>query len=100
MTDAPIRRKVSVLSPPERLEVGSRAELLAVLRPGVDGLLLSVGDRRSTFLPSVWHRIATADEFVSLLLRKAGLPATGWPPGLAVWRYTTEEFGSSGPRTP
>jgi len=90
--------KVSVLSRLSRLAVFSRDEFLSTVRPDVDGVLVSCGRHRSTFLPSVWPKVASPDEFVTLLLRKAGLPAFGWPPGLSVWRYETEEFGSPGPR--
>jgi AmmeMemoRadiSam system protein B/AmmeMemoRadiSam system protein A len=83
--------KVSVLSPLERMPAG-RDELVAGLRPGVDGLLLESGDRRGTFLPTVWDKLPAADEFVQALLDKAGLAAGGWPADLDAWRYTTDEF--------
>src|SRR5690348_15351290 len=35
--------KVSVLTDPEEMPAGSRAELVAALRPGVDGLILAEG---------------------------------------------------------
>ena len=49
---------ISVLSPAEPLHFQSEDELLAQLRPGVDGLILRLGQqRRATFLPSVWETL-------------------------------------------
>jgi AmmeMemoRadiSam system protein A len=92
--------KVSVLTPLTPMPAGSRAEVLGWLQPGADGLLISAGWRRATFLPSVWPRVASADEFVDLLLVKAGFDRGSWPSRLKAWRYTTDEFADPGPRTP
>ena len=70
-----------------------RAGLLAVLRPGVDGLLLTSREGRGTFLPSVWEQVRSPEEFLDLLWRKAGLRAGRWPTDLVVERYQVEEFG-------
>lgn len=87
---AELMLEVSVLSPLTPLAAASRAELLAALRRGVDGLLLEAGARRATFLPSVWEQLPEAERFLAQLERKAGLPVGGWPRGLRVFRYTTE----------
>lgn len=92
--------KVSVLSAPEPVAVAGRDALVATLRPGVDGLLLTDGMRRATFLPSVWVKLAEPDRFVAALLAKGGWPATEWPADLAVSRYTTHEFHDAAPRGP
>jgi AmmeMemoRadiSam system protein A len=84
--------EVSVLGPLERLEVSSRDELRQALRPEVDGLLVTSGGRRGTFLPSVWHQVHDADEFLDLLWQKAGLRAGSGPPDLVVERYQVTEF--------
>lgn len=83
---------ISVLSVPETLSVGGRAELEQQLRPGIDGLILQEGSRRSTYLPSVWDSIPQSSRFVGDLLAKAGLPREGWSENMQVWTYTTEEF--------
>jgi AmmeMemoRadiSam system protein A len=92
--------KVSVLTPLAPMPAGSRAELLGWLRPGTDGLLIADRLRRATFLPSVWPKVASPDEFVDLLLAKAGFDRGGWPAKLKAWRYTTDEFADPGPRAP
>ena len=83
---------LSVLSPLERMAVASQADLLARVRPGVDGLLIEDGMRRGTLLPSVWAALPDPARFLHELWRKAGLAGDDWPPTLAVYRYTTESF--------
>ncbi|MGH3648851.1 MAG: AmmeMemoRadiSam system protein A, partial [Micromonosporaceae bacterium] len=61
--------KVSVLTTPAPIEISGLDALLAALRPGVDGLLLTDGSRRATFLPAVWQRLTEPAEFVAALLR-------------------------------
>jgi AmmeMemoRadiSam system protein A len=82
--------KVSVLTEPVRLPVSDRGSVTALLRPGVDGLLLIEGHRRATFLPSVWAKVPEPAAFLDALLRKGGWSA--WPEGLVVHRYTTVEY--------
>lgn len=84
--------EISVLSEPARCEVRNEAELLDVLRPGVDGVILQAGARRSTFLPAVWEQLPDARQFIRHLKLKAGWPVDFWPSDMQVWRYTTESF--------
>ena len=83
---------ISVLSLPQPMTFRDEADLLAQLRPGIDGLILTAPDHRGTFLPSVWDALPRAEEFLRHLKRKAGLPADYWSPQLQVQRYTTEAF--------
>lgn len=84
---------ISLLSPPERLEVTTEAQLLALLRPGVDGLILEAATARATFLPAVWEQLPDPGQFVRQLKLKAGWAPDAWPRGVRAWRYTTESFG-------
>lgn len=84
--------QISVLSDPERLDVRSEPELLQLLRPGRDGLILQFGHRRSTFLPAVWEQLPDPVQFLRQLKLKAGWPVDFWPLEMAAWRYTTESF--------
>jgi AmmeMemoRadiSam system protein A len=86
---------ISVLSPPEPMEFSSEDELLAQLRPGVDGLILRLGQRRATFLPSVWDSLPDPYVFLAQLKQKAGLPLDFWSPELTAERYTTESFSAA-----
>ena len=59
------------------LEFKSPEDLLAKLRPGVDGVVLSVGPDQATYLPQVWKEIPSKEEFLGSLSRKAGLDEIG-----------------------
>jgi AmmeMemoRadiSam system protein A len=84
---------VSLLSRPEELHVTSEDDLLAQMRPGIDGLTLIEGGRRGTLLPSVWKSVGNAREFLEHLKRKAGLAADYWSDTIRVERYTAESIG-------
>jgi len=81
---------VSVLSPLEPLAAGSEEDLLAKLRPGIDGIVLREGARGATFLPSVWEGLPTPQAFLHALERKAGLAPGHWSATLRFERYTTK----------
>lgn len=83
---------ISVLTPPERLEVRTEQELLDALKPGRDGLIIEDGGRRATFLPSVWESLPNKAEFLRHLKQKAGLADDYWSPTMAAFRYETESF--------
>jgi AmmeMemoRadiSam system protein A len=78
---------ISILTPPQIIETTSEADLLAQLRPGVDGLILTYRNNRTTFLPAVWEEIPEPRAFVAQLKRKAGWPADFWSPEIRVERY-------------
>jgi len=89
---------VTVLTSPEPLPATARADLVAALRPGYDGLILAAAGRRATFLPAVWHRLAEPAAFVAALLDKGGWAA--WPDGVRAWRYAATEYTDRPPRAP
>ncbi|WP_031434141.1 AmmeMemoRadiSam system protein A [Methylomarinum vadi] len=84
---------ISILSEPEPISFSSEEDLLAQIRPNVDGLILEEGHRRGTFLPSVWEMLPDKKQFLRHLKNKAGLPADYWSDTVKVYRYTTEMFG-------
>lgn len=84
---------ISVLTSPEPMLITAEEDLLAALRPGVDGLTLERGASRATFLPAVWDDIADAATFVRQLKLKAGWRADFWAPDIRAWRYESESFG-------
>lgn len=86
--------EISVLSPLEPIAPDSRQQLLGMLRPGEDGLLLEDGRHRSTFLPKVWEQLPDPDAFLDHLLAKAGLTADHWSDSLCFRRYRTFSFCS------
>ena len=86
---------LSVLEPPEPMAVTSERDLLDALRPGVDGLIIELGEHRATFLPDVWQQLSDPEQFVQQLKMKAGLPREYWSPDMRVSRYRTESFGDN-----
>ncbi|KAA3627451.1 MAG: AmmeMemoRadiSam system protein B [Proteobacteria bacterium] len=84
---------ISVLSPPVPMRFDSQEALLEQLRPGEDGLILSWGRHRGTFLPSVWRLTDSPGRFLAHLKRKAGLSEDFWSDDIRIERYTTESFG-------
>jgi AmmeMemoRadiSam system protein B/AmmeMemoRadiSam system protein A len=82
--------EISVLSPLEPLPVSSEDDLLARMRPGVDGLMLQLGNARGTLLPSVWEKLSEPQTFLRHLKLKAGLREDFWSSDITISRYTTE----------
>jgi AmmeMemoRadiSam system protein B/AmmeMemoRadiSam system protein A len=80
---------ISVLTTPELITFKSEQDLVEQLRPGVDGLILTEGMNRGTFLPSVWENYPESASFLNHLKMKAGLPANYWSGTLKVERYET-----------
>jgi len=87
--------EVSVLSSMKLISVDTRQGLLDDLQPGVDGLLLEDRGHRATFLPQVWEKMTTADEFVGQLMLKAGLAAEYWSSTIRCYRYHSISFGEN-----
>jgi AmmeMemoRadiSam system protein A len=87
--------EVSLLSPSVSVRFVAEEELLARLRPGVDGLTLEHGAHRATFLPQVWAMLPEPHAFVAELKRKAGLPAGFWSPQLNVGLYQVTKWKES-----
>lgn len=92
---ADLHLHISVLTPLERMPAMDEADLLASLRPGIDGLVLEMGTSRATFLPVVWESLPNPIDFVRELKSKAGWAATFWSREMQVWRYETESFGET-----
>ena len=83
---------ISVLTPPKPMTFTSEDDLLKQIHPNIDGLVLADGVYRGTFLPSVWESLPTAEEFLSHLKLKAGLPMNYWSDSITVERYTVENI--------
>lgn len=89
--------EVSVLSPLAPLPAESHTELIAALRPGVDGLLIGAGTRRGVFLPSVWNQLPSAESFVERLFLKAGLDPAIWSDDLRTHRFEAQTINRTRP---
>lgn len=88
-----IEVEISRLTIPVPLEYSTPEDLLAKLRPGIDGVLLRDGVRRATFLPQVWEKIPNPAEFLDNLCYKMGDSPELWrKKHLEVSTYQVEEF--------
>jgi AmmeMemoRadiSam system protein A len=85
--------EISVLTIPQPLEFASPEELLARLRPQIDGVIITSGLHRATFLPQVWEHVPDPAQFMGMLCEKARLPEQAWRHGrLEVQTYQVESF--------
>lgn len=75
---ASIDLEVSVLTDACPLDYTQAEDLLAKIRPHVDGVILTDGLNRATFLPQVWEKVSGPAEFFDRLAEKAGLPPDAW----------------------
>lgn len=89
---ADLQIHISVLTPSQPISFTSEADLIGQLRPHRDGLILTDGLHRGTFLPSVWEQLPEPAMFLRHLKLKAGLTADHWSEHLQVYRYETESF--------
>jgi AmmeMemoRadiSam system protein A len=88
-----IEIEISYLTRPKILNYVNPAELLEILRPNIDGVVVRDGMRRATFLPQVWEKIPDPEEFLEQLCMKMGAPADLWRrKKLDVLTYQVEEF--------
>ncbi|WP_428035095.1 AmmeMemoRadiSam system protein A [Amphritea sp.] len=90
---AKLQYEISVLTPMVPLPVSSEADLLAKIRPGIDGLLFEAEGHRSTFLPSVWEQLNQPKNFLNQLRQKAGLAADYWSDDVQCWIYQAIKIG-------
>ena len=92
--------EVSILTPPQLIEVKKPKELPKHVTVGVDGLSVAQGPYRGLLLPQVameyhWD----ASEFLSEACMKAGLLADAWlDPETRVYKFQAEVFGEVEPR--
>lgn len=90
---ARVNIEVSVLTEPQALSYDGADDLIAKLRPHVDGIILRKGNASATFLPQVWEQLPKPEAFLSHLCLKAGLSADAWRKGpLQVQTYQVQYF--------
>ncbi|MDH3359586.1 MAG: AmmeMemoRadiSam system protein A [Desulfobulbaceae bacterium] len=88
-----IEIEVSVLTEPQPLDYTDGDDLIAKLRPNIDGIIITKGSARATFLPQVWEQLPQPENFLSHLCQKAMLNANAWRDGtLDVQTYNVQYF--------
>ena len=91
---ASLSLEISVLSSLQPLGKLQGDELLAKLRPRLDGVLLQDGQMRGLFLPKVWEKLPDPDDFLAHLCQKMGLAPDHWKTNpLEVYVFQTQDFG-------
>ena len=89
------RIEVSLLGPATAMSFANEGDALAQLRPAIDGVILSHGRRRATFLPQVWETLPEPRRFLTQLKLKAGLPADFWDQEMSLARYSVKKWKES-----
>jgi MEMO1 family protein len=96
LTDAElekVRIEISILTEPQTLAYDGGDDLIGKLRPDIDGVIISKGLNRATFLPQVWKQLPQPSDFLSHLCMKAGLESHVWQTGtLDVQTYQVVSF--------
>lgn len=88
-----INIEVSVLSPKMPLDYEGPEDLIDKLRVNIDGVVLQDGYRKATFLPQVWEKLPSKEQFLSHLCLKMGASANLWRhKPLKVFTYQVQEF--------
>ncbi|PKO88388.1 MAG: AmmeMemoRadiSam system protein A [Betaproteobacteria bacterium HGW-Betaproteobacteria-12] len=88
---------ISLLTPAQAMDWRDETDALAKLRPHIDGVILSAGRHRATFLPQVWEQLPEPADFLAQLKRKAGLAADYWGPEVQLERYTVRKWQEVAP---
>lgn len=84
--------EISILSSPEKVEYSSEHDLLEKITPNEDGLILTFGNHKATFLPSVWKELPTPKLFLQHLKYKAGLMPDFWNNDITIEKYKAEKI--------
>ena len=95
---AHVQVEVTVLTPLRRLPYKDYADLLAKVRPGVDGVMLKWGHKRGVLLPQVWDRVEQSADFLAAIAQKANIPQAklrSQPPEVEVLIFQAQHFEKS-----
>lgn len=85
---------VSLLSSPEKMDFEDEEDLLAQIRPFVDGIIIKDGFYQAVYLPSVWEQLREKEVFLNSLKIKAGMPPKHFSDTFEAFRFTTEYIKS------
>jgi len=83
---------ISVLSPPQAVNVKTESELLELMLQTESGWILRRGEQRGLLLPSVWKTLPEPHRFLEQLKVKAGMAADSWSEDMIIERFTARSF--------
>jgi len=86
---------VSLLSDPEKINFEDEADLLAQIRPFIDGIIIKDGPYQAVYLPSVWEQLPEKEVFLGSLKIKAGMPPKHFSENFEAYRFKTEYIKSN-----
>lgn len=84
--------ELSILSLPYARQITTEKDLLEMLNPHVDGVVLQWKEYKSTFLPTVWSTFPKKEDFLTALKIKAGLPKNFWENDMEIFTYTVSSW--------
>lgn len=85
---------ITVLGPLERVRPEGRVELMHLIEPGRDGLLVRHGRNRATFLSTVWASLPDRAEFVNSLFERASIDPDVPLDEVVIHRYSGLQYGA------
>lgn len=85
--------EISILGEPRQLDCVGFDAISQSIVPGRDGVVLGVGSRQAVFLPVVWRQLPRPREFLTALMRKAGLSLEHDGVKLRARTFLAETFG-------
>lgn len=68
-----VKVEVSLLSEPVEVTYHDENDLREQILPGIDGVILRLGNHQATFLPQVWEELSDFKSFFAHLGMKAGI---------------------------
>jgi AmmeMemoRadiSam system protein B/AmmeMemoRadiSam system protein A len=83
---------LSILTPSEPMTFADEDDLLAQLRPRIDGLIIEDGPHRALFLPAVWDMVPNPADFLGHLKQKAGMAPHHWSKTFTARRFLAVEI--------
>jgi AmmeMemoRadiSam system protein A len=89
---AEIDLEVSLLTPAILVKYDSIEDLKSKIDVGIDGIVLKLGEKQSTFLPQVWDDLPTFELFFERLCLKGGMESTCLEKHPLVYKYQVEKI--------
>jgi len=84
--------EIAVLGALRVIPSSTERDVLAVLQPDRDGLLIQGAGKGATFLPKVWSGLPQPSDFLRHLEAKAGFSDGLWPADSRAFRFSAESF--------
>lgn len=84
--------EISLLSDATLVNYEDKDDLKSKIEVGVDGIILKLDGKQSTFLPQVWEDLPTFDIFFEHLCKKAGLSGNCADKNPQIYKYQVQKI--------